>query len=236
MIHLIAPEFHADFEDQLTSMYRLRCRVFRERLGWAVNIRNGLESDHFDTEGPVYLLCVGPYGEVQGCVRLLPTTGPNMLRDCFACLAGDLSIPCATAIWESSRFAIEPGDAEIRRGLARGTFELFAAMIEFGLSRDLQAIVTVTDLRIERILKRAGWDFERLGPPQSIDDTTAVAGLLDISPHALLAVRRAGGIEKPVLWAPVLPAPVCKLSDASRSCAADSDCGARQVPATARGA
>ncbi len=79
-------------------------------------------------------------------------------------------------------------------------------MIEFGLSRSLIDIVTVTDVRIERILRRAGWPLRRIGEPRAIGDTKAVAGYLEISPQALLSVRRAGGIKRPVLWAPVLPA------------------------------
>ncbi|WP_245261463.1 acyl-homoserine-lactone synthase [Mesorhizobium sp. L103C131B0] len=38
-------------------------------------------------------------------------------------------------------------------------------MIEFGLSRCLSQIVTVTDLRMERILRRAGWPLVRVGDP-----------------------------------------------------------------------
>lgn len=40
-------------------------------------------------------------------------------------------------------------------------------MIEFGLSRQLSRIVTVTDLRLERILRRAGRPLERIGEPQN---------------------------------------------------------------------
>jgi acyl homoserine lactone synthase len=79
-------------------------------------------------------------------------------------------------------------------------------MIEFGLSRSLIDIVTVTDIRIERILRRAGWPLRRIAEPRKISETTAVAGYLEISPEALLSVRRAGWIDRPVLWAPVLPA------------------------------
>lgn len=34
-------------------------------------------------------------------------------------------------------------------------------MIEFGLWQDLDRIVTATDLRMERILRRAAWPLER---------------------------------------------------------------------------
>lgn len=76
-------------------------------------------------------------------------------------------------------------------------------MIEFGLSRSLKAIVTVTDIRIERILKRARWPLRRLGTPHAIGTTMAVAGSLEVSQEALWQLRQACGIDRRVLWAPV---------------------------------
>ncbi|WP_352713480.1 acyl-homoserine-lactone synthase [Mesorhizobium sp. M0586] len=40
--------------------------------------------------------------------------------------------------------------------------------MKFGLSRRLSRIATVTDLRMERILRRAGWPLERIGEPHTI--------------------------------------------------------------------
>ncbi|GAH40617.1 unnamed protein product, partial [marine sediment metagenome] len=82
------------------------------------------------------------------------------------------------------------------------TFLLFAAMIEWGQQNDLQAIATVTDLRMERILRRAGWRLDRLGEPRQIGATKAVAGLLPVTDDALAAIRTAGNISKPVIETP----------------------------------
>jgi acyl homoserine lactone synthase len=76
-------------------------------------------------------------------------------------------------------------------------------MIEFGLSRRLTQIVTVTDARMERILRRAGWPLQRIGEPHAIGNTLAVAGDLEVSAECLVRVRNAGGLQGPVLWAPV---------------------------------
>src|SRR5687768_18329785 len=65
------------------GMYRLRHEVFHDRLGWEVTTDNGMEHDEFDHADPVYVLAKGDEGEVLGCWRLLPTTGPNMLKDTF---------------------------------------------------------------------------------------------------------------------------------------------------------
>ncbi len=208
MMQLIAPEWYRAFEEERSAMYRLRYRVFKERLGWGVSVVDGAERDGFDAVGPSYLMLRGRDDNVLGCVRLLPTTGPNMLRDIFPDLLAGHAAPAGRDIWESSRFALDlpPSAADAVGGLATATFELFAGMIEFGLSRSLIDIVTVTDVRIERILRRAGWPLRRIGEARAIGDTKAVAGYLEISPQALSSVRRAGGIMRPVLWAPVLPA------------------------------
>ncbi|MDQ7250528.1 acyl-homoserine-lactone synthase [Dongia sedimenti] len=208
MMQLIGPEWHGAFAAERAEMHRLRYRVFKERLDWGVQVADGAETDVFDSAEPVYLLQRGRSGDIQGCVRLLPTTGPNMLRDVFPKLLAGRPAPAGEEIWESSRFALDlpPAAAERAAGLAAATYELFAGMIEFGLSRSLIDIVTVTDIRIERILRRAGWPLRRIAEPYTLGNTKAVAGYLEVSLEALRSVRQAGGIGRPVLWAPVLPA------------------------------
>lgn len=205
MMLLVAPDWYGAFVDELYEMHRLRLRVFDERLGWDVRTEDGLEIDSFDRLKPNYLLLRRPDGGIEGCVRLLPSTGPTMLRDTFPMLLGDRPAPENPAIWESSRFALDlsPDAPKGASGLALGTYKLFAGMIEFGLFMRLSRIVTVTDLRVERILRRAGWPLERIADPQTIGKTRAVAGYLDVSVENLAVVRRNGGLDGPVLWAPV---------------------------------
>ena len=180
----------------MLGMHRLRGRVFKERLDWDVSVSDGLEIDQYDTFKPTYLLAV-EQDEVVGCVRLLPTTGRNMLADTFPVLLDGHAAPKATTIWESSRFCVDTksGAASAANGLREATYLLFAAMIEWGQQRDLQAIATVTDLRMERILRRAGWHLDRLGAPRQIGATKAVAGLLPITDAALGAIRATGKIS-----------------------------------------
>jgi N-acyl-L-homoserine lactone synthetase len=207
MMLLIAPGYRNAFTSQIMEMHRLRCRVFKERLGWDVDVRDGLEVDRFDQCDPVYLLKVDSAGRVQGCVRLLPTLGPNMLRDTFSTLLIDAACPAAVNIWESSRFALDLDGSASRSGtLSSATAEMFAGMIEFGLARSLTDIVTVTDIGVERILRRAGWPLRRISEPTTLGNTKAVVGYLEISLQALASVRSAGGITGPVLWKPVVMA------------------------------
>jgi len=207
MLQLIAPSAYDHFAQSLAEMHRLRYRVFKLRLGWDVEVRDGMERDRFDDLHPVYLLQRDRDGRVSGCARLLPSLGPTMLQDVFPQLLHGEPMRSSLSIWESSRFAVDaPDDApKAAGGIAVGTYELFAGMVEFGLAGDLREIVTVTDVRLERILRRASWPLRRLGAPVKIGNTLAVAGLLEISRSALLRLREAGGLEGPALWSPVAP-------------------------------
>jgi len=201
MIHLITPDRYGAFVDELSEMHRLRYRVFKVRLGWDVEVSGDMEIDAFDALQPAYLLQKGDDGQIQGCVRLLPTTGPTMLRDTFPALLDGQPTPASEAIWESSRFGLDliPGHTKARGGVASATYELFAGMIEFGLTHRLSDIVTVTDVRMERILQRVGWPLRRLGQPRSIGNTVAVAGCLSISREALAHLSQAAGLSARVI-------------------------------------
>ena len=191
-----------DFELAM-GMHRLRGRVFKERLGWDVSAAGGLEIDQYDAFKPTYLLAL-ERRDVVGCVRLLPTTGRNMLADTFPVLLDGNAAPKGTRIWESSRFCVDTKNVATtaENGLREATFLLFAAMIEWGQQHDVQAIATVTDLRMERILRRAGWRLDRLGEPRQIGATKAVAGLLPVTEEALGAIRAAGKISGRAIDAP----------------------------------
>lgn len=189
--------------DLTLGMHRLRRRVFSERLDWDVSVSDGLEIDQYDALAPTYLLVVDKRS-VVGCVRLLPTSGPNMLANTFPVLLDGRDAPNSARIWESSRFCVDTQSVEspATNGLKSATFLLFAAMIEWGLQHGLRAIATVTDLRMERILRRAGWHLDRLGSPQQIGSTKAVAGLLPVTEAALRAVQEAGKIHERTIITP----------------------------------
>lgn len=204
MLVLITPERAARHREMLADMHRMRHRVFRGRLGWDVSSEGGLEIDEYDAKGASYLLYTSEDGRVLGGARLLPTTGPNMLRDTFPALLGEHPAPCSSQIWESSRFALDlPADApKVDSGVAMATMELFCGIVEFGLAYGCSDIATVTDVRLERILRRIGWPLRRFAPPRPVGNTRAVAGLLGVSKEQLKTLRDHAGIVRPLLWGP----------------------------------
>ncbi len=205
MMYMIESGRFGEFSGELAEMHRLRYRVFKERLNWDVTVSGDMEIDEYDALKPVYLLHCDAAGRVQGCVRLFPTTGPNMLRNSFPALLGPNPAPESPSVWESSRFSldIEAASQKTQLGVSAATFELLAALLEFGLARNLTRIVSVTDLRMERILRRVEWPSRRIYEPQRIGNSLAVAGFVDVSAALLDRIRTIGGLRGPVLWEPV---------------------------------
>src|SRR5215472_13671237 len=107
MLRLITGDDLAANVAALHGMFRLRYRVFKIRLDWDVTTSGDLEFDEFDGDRPYYIVHEDEGGAVDGCVRLLPTTGRYMLRDVFPALLGSDIAPATHRIWEASRFACE---------------------------------------------------------------------------------------------------------------------------------
>lgn len=168
MIRLIqATECH-HFPRQIDAMHRLRAKVFHDRLGWDVNVSDGRERDEFDNANPLYLLAEDVAGNVRGTVRLLPTLGPNMLSDVFAQLLPPAQSVRSAVVWESSRFSVDHEALSERSDklINRTTAELLCGMTEVGMRVGLEFIVSVVDVHMERVLKRANCHCERIGEPR----------------------------------------------------------------------
>ena len=209
MILAVLPQDRARYATELYQMHQLRYRVFHERLGWEVTTSGDTEFDRFDTLTPIYLLRLASDGRVNGCARLLPSTGPTMLRDVFPVLLGDTQMPSDPLVWEASRFGADAtGDPRDQiQMVGQITIELFAGLCELGLAMGWRQIVAVTDLRLEKVGTRAGLHFERYAGPRQIGKTRAVAGFGGVDQETLEAVRAFGGLTGPVLRFSSDPAP-----------------------------
>ncbi len=164
----------------IQEMHRLRARIFCGRLAWKLDCTSGLEIDGFDELDPTYILCITDSDAVIGCARLLPATGGTMLEKVFSQLLGMEPLPTHDRMVESSRFCVDTdatGERE-QAGLHSATLAMFAGIVEWSVLNGYTQIVTATDVRLERILRRAGWPLSRLGSPAQINETRSVAGLL----------------------------------------------------------
>jgi N-acyl-L-homoserine lactone synthetase len=193
MLKLIEGSYAPRFPDDMDAMFRNRAEIFGTRLGWEVEVKNGYERDRFDDLNPLYLVSVDPLsGAYWGSLRLLPTTGPNMLRDVFPQLLEEGEAVESATIWESSRICAvaAPGQPErTKNGVGYVLSELIAGIGEVALLAGLTQIVSVFDARILRVLKSVGCEPEVIGRPQRIGDVMAYVALFEPNPERLAAFR-----------------------------------------------
>ena len=163
------------------AMYRLRHDVFHDRLGWEVTSDNGMEHDEFDRANPVYVLVKDGDDEVVGCWRLLPTTGPNMLKDTFPQLLHGQPLPQQPDVWELSRFAIasdKVGSGGF--GFSEIPMQMMQMSVKFAQLNGIARYVTVTSVAVERMLRKVGVNISRFGPPIKIGRVMTVACSIEI--------------------------------------------------------
>lgn len=174
-------------KDLLDQMFSLRAKSFHVRRGWSVSVVNNKEIDYYDSINPLYVMSVNPNGQLMASLRLLPTTGPHMVSDIFPETMGDNPIIRNQLILESSRFCVDTTifNKNMPNGLNLATSELLVGMFEIALELNIKHIVSVYDLFMERILKRAGCLFHRLGTPYAYDGLKTVAGLFEVSQLAI---------------------------------------------------
>src|ERR1700692_4778236 len=194
MIRIVTKDNAESHLNNLHQMHRSRKTVFKDRLGWDVAVSGELEVDEYDALGPSYLLSIDRHGTLNGRVRLLPPTGPTMLRTLFPPLVTNAAVPSGERVWEASRFAVSGNTSAAEAGLSQTTYDLLIGVLEFGLSKGISTIACVVDVRMERILRRAGWQLERLGPAQRIGNTIAMAGQLEVSAQTLRQLEARAGL------------------------------------------
>ena len=131
------------------SIFRDRADQFKTRLNWQVDVdQNGFERDEYDAFNPLYVIWESPQGLHQGSLRLLPTTGRNMIKDHFSHLL-DEQMKESPKLWECSRFCLArhaPRQVASNLMLAAGE-----AMVGFGVIECI-AIFDQRMMRIYRLL------------------------------------------------------------------------------------
>ena len=149
----------------LEEMYRLRARIFRDKLGWDVQVRDGLERDSYDNQFPVYIIHANDSGVVDGSCRLLPTTGPTLLADTFSDTLPDAVHLSAPSIWECTRFCVDHG-AATRDGfqsIVTVSRAVIAAVGTLSLRAGIETILGNFDAMMLRIYRQIGCEVVILG-------------------------------------------------------------------------
>ena len=199
MIYVIDSLNKQDYQPMLDEMYRLRKRVFHDRLGWDVEITDGMEIDIFDRLDPSYIISVDSEGQVVGCVRQLQTTGPHMLSDVFSSILDGEPPLRSSRVWEATRFCVDTQRLSGGRGrntISYVTSEIMIAAIELAISAGVTDAIAVVDPVMNRVLHRSGnGPYDYLGTPKQMGKVVAMAGLIDCTQERAARIRAFSGIE-----------------------------------------
>ena len=188
------------FSDLVKEMFRLRARVFRDRLGWDVTITDEMEMDIYDSLDPAYVVSLDQDGHVVGCMRLLQTTGPHMLADVFAdILEGEPPLRSSQS-WEARRFCVDT--ERLSRGgratnsISYVTSEVMVGAFEYGRDAGVLDAVAVIDPVMNRVMIRSGnAPYDYIGKTVDMGKAHALAALLDCSNERIDRIRTHAGID-----------------------------------------
>ncbi len=190
------------FSEVLDEMFKLRARVFSDRLGWDVKVVEGRERDEFDNLHPTHVVSINDEGEVVGCMRLLQTTGPHMLADVFSDILDGEPPLRSSQVWEATRFCVDTNKLGGGRGkntVSYVTSEVMLGSFEYAQKAGVLDAVAVIDPVINRVLKRSGnAPCDYLGSAKPMGKVTAMAALMDCSDERIKSIREYASIEHDV--------------------------------------
>jgi len=176
----------------IDQMFRLRARVFQERLKWDVRVADGRERDKYDDMGPIYLIYADDEGrEVKGSLRLLPTTGPTLLAEFFSDTLPDAVHLSAPTIWECTRFCLNDKilDKEGSDELLNVSAVLIEALGDVAIGNGIESIVGNFDFRTLQLYRNLGFQVDVLGSTSKFGQAVYL-GLFPISEPILSRVKR----------------------------------------------
>ena len=195
MLQAVWNEDRTRLASPLAQMHRDRKRVFVDRLGWRLPVRDGqYEVDQFDGESAVYLLATDSQGNHEGSLRLLPTTGPHLLSEVFPDLC-EGGVPRGPDIWEITRLCTAPDLADprpVRQALLLG-------VVEFALLNGVRRYTCMTHVPYLNAVLAVGWDCAPLGLPREDAGVMVGAIAINMTQETLTLVRERTGHAAPVL-------------------------------------
>jgi N-acyl-L-homoserine lactone synthetase len=186
------------FGDALASQYRLRHRVFRDRLAWDLPTWDGMEFDQFDTPATTYFTWRDQSGVTRGISRVIPTVRPYMLQCLWPEMVTAEPMPHDMTVWEGSRIGIDGAlDANLRRRILG---EIFCAYLEFGLKKGIERYLVLMPLAfLKYTVVPVGWPPRFIGPVKRFGTSKCIAASMAVSQSILNDVRGRMKVESHIL-------------------------------------
>ncbi|EPR21245.1 hypothetical protein L905_07045 [Agrobacterium sp. TS43] len=209
MYLLIQAHEYQKYTVLLDQSFRLRKRVFADRLGWDVSVSGHRERDRYDELHPAYLLwCDEDRRQLYGSVRLMPTTGPTLLYDVFRETFPDVCDLIAPGIWEGTRMCID--EDAIERDFPdmrpdRAFSLLLLALCEAALASAIHTMISNYEPHMRRVYQKAGAELDELGRSDGYGRFPVCCGAFEVS-HRVLGVMRAKlRVGEPLYRRPAFP-------------------------------
>jgi N-acyl-L-homoserine lactone synthetase len=168
-------------EEEFRQAYRLRHRVFAEKLGWVPEREDRLESDIYDAWSTAIGI-FSSHNELLGMVRMTPAPFPFMLESEFSgCLVGSHHVRKELDTAEITRLAVDP--TIVDRGLSAKLMRtIFKGMYHWTLANNIRYTYLVVESRLLRVVQRIGWPCHAIGAPVALPPAyvLSVGALLDL--------------------------------------------------------
>ncbi|CAM2197840.1 Acyl-homoserine-lactone synthase [Paraburkholderia kururiensis] len=171
----LPPDIHRD-------LGKFRYEVFVQRLGWSLpDIKDNAtaEWDRFDIADTIHVVALTAEHQVCGCARLMPTTGPHLLKDLLAGTS-NLDLPSSRTVWELSRFASSGTDHESPDATAG--MQLFPYALAVATSLGATHVVGVVTHAVARLYRRFGLVLESAGSTAETSDLPFLLCAIALSP------------------------------------------------------
>ncbi|WP_045024425.1 acyl-homoserine-lactone synthase [Agrobacterium arsenijevicii] len=203
-----AHEFHKH-ANLLDQSFKLRKKVFADRLGWNVSVCGPFEKDRYDSLHPAYLIwCNENQSQLYGSVRLMPTTGPTLLYDVFRDTFPQAYGLVAPTIWEGTRMCVD--EEAVGRDFPdlrpdRAFCLLLLALCEVALDNGINTLISNYEPHMRRIYERAGAELDELGRANGFGRFPVCCGAFEVSPRVLAQMREKTKVSEPLYRRPFFP-------------------------------
>ncbi len=200
-----AHEYHKH-RDLLDQSFRLRKKVFADKLGWKVSVSGQRERDRYDDLNPAYLLwCDEEKERLFGAIRLMPTTGPTLLYDVFRGTFPDACDLVAPGIWEGTRMCIDEDAIAADMRPDRAFCLLLLALCEVALDSGMHTMISNYESHMKRVYQKAGAELDELGRSDGYGRFPVCCGAFEVSNRVLAAMREKLRVSDRLYRRPAFP-------------------------------
>jgi N-acyl-L-homoserine lactone synthetase len=165
MLYLIDPDNYHLHKEDLDNMYRLRHKVFFEKMNWQVSSKNGMEKDEYDENDMYYLIYKDEKGIIRGCVRFIEMTNNCMFDGPFKFALPNVEDFKKPRYWELSRLAVDCDydDTYTTEMSQHISLNLISGYLYFGLELEqIECTLTISYPQTLELYKSYGLLFSQL--------------------------------------------------------------------------